>query len=124
MEQRHGQRIKLNDNDNELERVLERLEIIHETFYETSPIENSVIRIIPSMKQKVFYGLKFAFSSIFPLEQNPVEHDLWIQASKFGAACSLQVDSTTTHLIAGKRGTVKYDTAKETPGLCIVNVQW
>ncbi|KAJ3411753.1 Carboxy-terminal domain (CTD) phosphatase [Chytridiales sp. JEL 0842] len=117
------------DNDKELTNVMNLLIDIHRQFYERKaqniPSKPADVRVImPEIKQKVFRGLHFVFSSIIPLGCDPQKHEIWKLSVQFGASCSTELTRHTTHLIAAKRGTAKTNQGRTVPGLFIVKPEW
>jgi RNA polymerase II subunit A-like phosphatase len=113
----------MQDNDNELESLSEALDTLHLKFYSQINQQPQVAQILPTIKQRVLAGCRIVFSGVFPLGKDPIYHELWISAIKFGAIAQLDIDETSTHLIAAKVGTVKCKKALEMK-MWIVKPEW
>ncbi|KAG0012900.1 Carboxy-terminal domain (CTD) phosphatase [Entomortierella chlamydospora] len=122
----------MDDNDDELIRVLKILEAIHEQFYDNREnfIQNrstkkaDVKAIIHSMKSEVLKGVNVVFSGVIPKHQNPEKTDIWRQADGFGAHCLHEVDSRVTHVVAAQLGTEKVMKARRRKNIKIVRPEW
>ena len=92
--------------------------------------------IIPKMRQSVLKGAKILFTGVIPTNVPPQRSPIWNTARAFGAIIHDKLvpglDSTnprtvmraTTHVIAGKPGTVKLKEARRVPGIKIVSPRW
>ncbi|KIK70552.1 hypothetical protein GYMLUDRAFT_253918 [Collybiopsis luxurians FD-317 M1] len=132
----------LKDDDIELIRVNEILSEIHKRFYQAydehmkkikqpqyqnrKPDKPSydVTRIIPNMRSDVLKGVHLLFSSVIPLDTKPESTEIWRMAHMFGAKCTTELSSETTHVVAAKRGTVKVDTARRRGNIKVVWLSW
>ncbi|KAF9357690.1 Carboxy-terminal domain (CTD) phosphatase [Mortierella sp. AD094] len=122
----------MDDNDDELKRVLKILEAIHEQFYDNrenfmqnrSTKKADVKAIIHSMKSEVLKGVNVVFSGVIPKHQNPEKTDIWRQADSFGAHCLHEVDSRVTHVVAAQLGTEKVMKARRRKNIKIVRPEW
>jgi len=116
----------LTDDDIELHIVARVLQTVHETYYDLS--DGQVVadsrHIMTRMRRKVLEGCVIVFSSVIPLGVDPTTHESWINACYSGARCSSNLDDTTTHLVAGMRGTAKINQAKRMPGIKVVRIEW
>ncbi|KAF8982184.1 Carboxy-terminal domain (CTD) phosphatase [Entomortierella lignicola] len=121
----------MDDNDDELKRVLKILEAIHEQYYDLAEIlkdnankKADVKAIISSMRSEVLKGVCIAFSGVIPKHQHPEKTDIWRQASSFGAYCVHEVDSGVTHVVAAQPGTEKVMKARRRKNIKIVRPEW
>ena len=92
--------------------------------------------IIPNMRQSILEGTKILFTGVIPTNIPPQRSAIWNTARAFGAIIHDKLvpglDSTiphkkmkaTTHVIAGKPGTVKMKEARRMIGIKIVNPHW
>lgn len=129
-----------NDDDVELLEMLDLLKRIHSNYFNqlekqhpnfmqnlealntyNIPIVN---KLLSKEKMNTFKGLKFVFSRIIPLNQDPKENEFWKEAEAFGAKCQLDINEETTHIITDQRQTSKVKKALETPGVNIVHIHW
>ncbi|GAA96229.1 uncharacterized protein L969DRAFT_44452 [Mixia osmundae IAM 14324] len=113
----------LKDTDAELYRIEQLLLKVHTDFYAEQSSQD-VKLIIPNIKESVLRGCKIAFSSMIPLGTNPEAADIWKLAKMFGAYCSSDVNSKTTHLVARNPGTVKVQQAQKRQDLHVVWSNW
>ncbi|KAF9913635.1 Carboxy-terminal domain (CTD) phosphatase [Lobosporangium transversale] len=122
----------LDDNDDELKRVSNILMDIHEQFFDVMENHNAgytkeapdVKKIITNMKRRVLQGVHLVFSSVIPLGQDPQRADIWRHAQHFGAACSHDIRSSVTHVVAAKPGTAKVNKARQNKKIHIVRPEW
>ena len=149
----HQRHHLLEDNDTELYRLRQRLETIHQRFFEeydrrrtqslggrvaalsrgrAQPKDKDIdLRlvpdiktIIPRMKRKVLEGVVIVFSGVLPLGTDILNADISLWTRGFGATVAQKVNSRTTHLVAGRNRTVKVREATRYPKIKIVTVQW
>ena len=92
--------------------------------------------IIPNMRQSVLKGTKILFTGVIPTNIPPQRSAIWNTARAFGAIIHDKLvpglDSAnphkkmkaTTHVIAGKPGTVKMKEARRMIGIKMVNPHW
>ncbi|KAF9430350.1 Carboxy-terminal domain (CTD) phosphatase [Podila epigama] len=121
----------LEDNDRELENVLEVLELIHERFYDArenfkqkqSKHDADVKVVIRDLKKSVLHGVHLVFSGVIPLGVPQENTDIWKQAEAYGATCSTDINSHTTHVVAPRAGTSK-TTKALARGLKVVKPEW
>ena len=143
-------RVKIEDPDSFLHHLDGILHRIHSTFYSQftemtnghdistmSDIPTPDLKlIIPKMRQSVLKGAKILFTGVIPTNVPPQRSPIWNTARAFGAIIHDKLvpglDSTnprtvmraTTHVIAGKSGTVKLKEARRVPGIKIVSPRW
>ncbi|KAJ1673793.1 CTD phosphatase Fcp1 [Spiromyces aspiralis] len=82
---------------------------------ETSEDLPDVTNILPIMKNAVLQDCRFVFSAVIPINPGmppPHRSDIWRWATEFGAECQLEIDDSTTHVVAGKPGTEKVHQAR------------
>ncbi|KAL1957939.1 hypothetical protein VTO42DRAFT_5331 [Malbranchea cinnamomea] len=150
---RHHRHHLLEDNDTELFRLQERLELIHQQFFEeydrrrtqslggrvtalsggrAQPknkdvdlrIVPDIKTIIPRIKRKVLEGVVIVFSGVLPLGTDVLNADISLWTRSFGATVAQKVNSRTTHLVAGRNRTAKVREATRYAKIKIVTVQW
>jgi RNA polymerase II subunit A-like phosphatase len=140
------------DNDEELSRLQERLEMIHAEFFdeydrrraslggrvsalrgERAPPKDKgvdlhlvpdVKQIIPAIKKKVLEGVVLVFSGVLPLGTDTLNADISLWARGFGATIAQKINSKTTHLVAGRNRTAKVREATRYLTISIVTIQW
>lgn len=59
------------------------------------------------IRHEILEGCKIVFSHLFPKICPPTNQPLWKMAVELGAICTMNVDSSVTHVVAGDRGTDK-----------------
>lgn len=120
------QRAVLRDDDEELDRVHNILGEIHQQWYaqwdsfpasrdrkgeevKRAEVASPAVKdILADLKRRVLAGCRIVFSSIVPLETDPIGTDLWRLALEFGATCTTDLESGgVTHVVAAKPGTMK-----------------
>ncbi|KAF7307500.1 RNA polymerase II subunit A C-terminal domain phosphatase [Mycena indigotica] len=137
----------LKDDDNELVRIRQLLEEVHQEFYtvyersshETLPPPPATSRrngptkpkppydvteIMLRKRAQVLAGVHLVFSGVIPLDTNPQTSEHWRLARMFGAKCSTELTPETTHLVCAKPGTVKADTAMRRGGIYVIRSEW
>lgn len=96
----------LQDDDRDLKYIKRTMTALHATFFNRLDQGDEggadVCHILPWMKKQILAGVHLVFSGIVPVGHDATKNDLWIQATQFGATCSLELSSLTTHLIARK----------------------
>ncbi|GAA5893047.1 hypothetical protein JCM8208_004329 [Rhodotorula glutinis] len=104
----------LKDDDLELVRLYEILLTVHERFFEEHETQGSadVASIIPSLKRRTLASTHLVFSGLVALGQSPESSEYWKLATSFGAHCSADLSSSTTHLVANQEGTAKVHQAR------------
>lgn len=141
------------DNDTELQHLEERLQQVHESFFEEYDrrrtqslggrvtalrgerihhkdkgidlrIVPDIKTILPQIKRPVLQGVVLIFSAVIPLEADTQNADISLWAKSFGAAVAQRFSQRTTHLVAGKNRTSKVREATRYPKVKIVTLQW
>ncbi|KPV72112.1 uncharacterized protein RHOBADRAFT_55955 [Rhodotorula graminis WP1] len=104
----------LKDDDRELDRVYEILSTVRDRFFEEHEARGSadVASIIPSLKRLTLASTRLVFSGLVALGQSPESSEYWKLATTFGAHCSTDLSSATTHLVANQEGTAKVHQAR------------
>ena len=98
-------RPKIQDDDNDLKFVKRTMTALHATFFnrlDRNEQGADVCHILPWMKSQILSGVVIVFSGVIPIGHDPQRNELWIQATQFGAVCQLEMNASTTHLIARK----------------------
>ncbi len=128
VKENHGMERLLYDDDDELVGLEQALVDIHQEFYETleqKKIHPDIQVLLPRMKQKVFEGLTFVFSGLFPVGNNINNESIVIWAKSFGATISSSIAYETTHVITKSPHTLKARLAKTMiPSVKIVHPNW
>ncbi|KAI0363753.1 hypothetical protein BV20DRAFT_1039761 [Pilatotrama ljubarskyi] len=136
----------LKNDDTELSRVKQILELVHERFYDAwenrkpedeerhhkrkhgkrveTQREYDVRTIIPRIRMQTFEGCHILFSSVIPLDTRPEATEIWKTAHAFGAKCYTELAPRVTHVVAAKRGTQKVDAARRRGGIKVVWLAW
>lgn len=143
----------LEDHDQELFFLQDRLENVHKQFFEEYERRRkrnlekgriSILRgertirdrdidlellpdikvVMPQIKAKVLGGLVLVFSGVLPLGTDLQNADISLWAKSFGAIISSRIGSKTTHLVAGRNRTAKVREATRYPRIKIVTTQW
>jgi len=118
----------LYDDDDELVGLEKALDDIHEEFYQILEQKHEhpdIQTLLPRMKQKVFGGLTFVFSGLFPLGSNIHAENIVIWAKSFGASVKSDITFETTHVITKSPHTYKARLAKTMiPGAKVVHPNW
>ncbi|GJQ11247.1 hypothetical protein GpartN1_g3038.t1 [Galdieria partita] len=131
------------NDENYLGRLEQLLIQIHERFFEgleqcqhasltgdsnhvKLPISD-VKLILAEMRHRVLRNCYLTFTGIFRLEESPEVSTVWRLAQEFGAICSKQVTSETTHLIVDSQrglhtGKTKY--AAQRGDIFLVTLEW
>ncbi|KAI0684753.1 hypothetical protein BC835DRAFT_1523744 [Cytidiella melzeri] len=141
--EKHLRKALLKNDDVELVRVQKLLEEVHKQYYdayEARPREHikrrpghkrpdhmdpyDVRSIIPQLRLNTLQGTHILFSSVIPLDTRPESTEIWRTAHAFGAKCYTELNRQITHVVAGKRGTVKVDAARRQGGIKIVWLAW
>ena len=143
-------KVEIKDSDSFLVSLGDVLKRIHSTFYTqlsemlggrdistTSDITTPDLKaIIPEMRQSVLKGAKILFTGVIPTNIPPQRSPIWNTARAFGAIVHDKLVpglastrprtamKATTHVIAGKSGTVKLKEAKRATGVKIVSPRW
>lgn len=143
----------LEDHDQELYQLQNRLEQVHLQFYEeydrkrTSALGGRVAAlrgekahskdrdvdlklvpdvkdIMPHIKQRILGGVVVVFSGVLPLGIDFQNADISLWAKSFGVVISSRINARTTHLVAGRNRTAKVREATRYPNIRIVTTQW
>ncbi|KAG8941759.1 Carboxy-terminal domain (CTD) phosphatase [Tulasnella sp. 419] len=133
----------LRNDDNELERVWQILEEIHQRFFDlydrnieagiawNSEQSKSQLRskpdvkaIIPAMKAEVLAGVHLLFSGVIPLKTNPARSEAWKYAREFGARCYTELVDVVTHIVAAQPGTSKVESGLRKPNIKVMKARW
>lgn len=142
----------LEDHDTELFHLQDRLERVHQEFFEEYDRRRnkavggrvSVLRgdrisrdrdvdlrvlpdiksVMPQIKRKVLGGVVVVFSGVLPINTDLQNADISLWAKSFGVAISSRIGSRTTHLVAGRNRTAKVREATRYPKIKIVTTQW
>lgn len=80
--------------------------------------------IIPTMKAQTLRDTHLVFSGLVALGSRPDDSEYWKLARTFGARCSADLSSSTTHLVANGWGTAKVHSAQRNPRIKIVYPEW
>lgn len=113
----------LHDPDDYLQFLKDILIQIHDTYYEAYDkflkkefADLPDVRgVVPFLRSKVLYGQTIVFTSVIPQAfYGPASHHrAYIVARQLGAKVEDQISNATTHLVATKRGTSKYQDAQK-----------
>lgn len=144
----------LEDHDQELYQLQNRLEQVHLRFYEeydkrrrAHPVGDrvAVLRgekvhsknkdvdlryvpdvkdIMPQIKARILGGVVLVFSGVLPLGIDFQNADISLWAKSFGVVISSRINARTTHLVAGRNRTAKVREATRYPDIKIVTTQW
>lgn len=150
---RHQRHHLLEDSDTELNKLQDRLQMIHSIFFDEYDRKRSIslggrvsalrgerippkdkateLRIVPdikvimpSLKRKILGGVVLVFSGVLPLGTDTLNADISLWARSFGATIAQKVNSRVTHLVAGRNRTAKVREATRYPSINIVTIQW
>ncbi|KAJ5793611.1 NLI interacting factor [Penicillium paradoxum] len=143
----------LEDHDQELFQLQDRLEQVHLQFYEEYDKKRTlalggrvaalrgekvhskdkdvdlklvpdVKDIMPQIKRRILGGVVLVFSGVLPLGMDFQNADISLWAKSFGVTISSRVNARTTHLVAGRNRTAKVRDATRYPNVKIVTTQW
>lgn len=118
----------LYDDDDELVGLEKALVDIHQEFYKTledKHVHPDIRVLLPRMKQKIFEGLTFVFSGLFPVGNNINSESIVIWAKSFGASVKPTITMKTTHVITKSPHTFKARLAKTMiPSVDVVHPNW
>uniref|UniRef100_A0A1D1ZU23 protein-serine/threonine phosphatase n=1 Tax=Auxenochlorella protothecoides TaxID=3075 RepID=A0A1D1ZU23_AUXPR len=88
------------------------------------PAAPDVRPVLAERRRAVLAGVRLVFSHVIPLGAPAPSHPLWVGAERFGAQCSLALETgSTTHLLAGNPGTEKVIQARAA-GIWVVTQGW
>ncbi|EGU12936.1 putative RNA polymerase II CTD phosphatase Fcp1 [Rhodotorula toruloides ATCC 204091] len=109
-----------------MEAIHEILSNVRERFYEQHDAKGAadVADIIPAMKAQTLRDTHLVFSGLVALGSRPEDSEYWKLARTFGARCSADLSSSTTHLVANGWGTAKVHSAQRNPRIKIVYPEW
>ncbi|KAJ5382730.1 hypothetical protein N7517_000641 [Penicillium concentricum] len=143
----------LEDHDQELFQLQNRLEQVHLQFYDEYDKRRTlalggrvaalrgekvhsrdkdvdlklvpdVKDIMPQIKRRILGGVVLVFSGVLPLGIDFQNADISLWAKSFGVTISSRVNARTTHLVAGRNRTAKVREATRYPNIKIVTTQW
>ncbi|CAG8238862.1 unnamed protein product [Penicillium salamii] len=143
----------LEDHDQELYQLQDRLEKVHLQFYDEYDKKRSsalggrvaalrgekvhskdrdvdlklvpdVKDIMPRIKQQILGNVVLVFSGVLPLGIDFQNADISLWAKSFGVTISSRTNARTTHLVAGRNRTAKVREATRYPSIKIVTTQW
>ncbi|OQE41234.1 hypothetical protein PENCOP_c005G03751 [Penicillium coprophilum] len=143
----------LEDHDQELFQLQNRLEQVHLQFYDEYDKRRTlalggrvaalrgekvhsrdkdvdlklvpdVKDIMPQIKRRILGGVVLVFSGVLPLGIDFQNADISLWAKSFGVTISSRVNARTTHLVAGRNRTAKVREATRYPNIRIVTTQW
>jgi len=80
--------------------------------------------VIPYVRRKTLQGCTIVFSGVVPTNSSLERSKPFLLAKAMGATVREEVDSTTTHLVAARVGTIKVNEARRLPEVCIVTPDW
>eukprot|EP00871_Galdieria_phlegrea_P005407 jgi/Galph1/5868/GphlegSOOS_G4486.1 len=130
------------NDENYLRRLQEILEQVHEQFFDTKKVEENDIEkdpfhwlslkrdvklILSQMRHMVLKSCYISFTGVFRLDEPVQVSWIWRLAEEFGATCSKEITSRTTHLIAdSQRGlhTNKTKQAAQRGDIFLVTYEW
>ncbi|XP_073278092.1 RNA polymerase II C-terminal domain phosphatase-like 4 isoform X1 [Primulina huaijiensis] len=99
------------ESDGALTTVLRVLLRIHSLFFDPGRDDNLVDRdvrqVLKRVREEVLMGCKVVFSRVFPTNFQAEQHHLWKMAMQLGATCSMELDSSVTHVVSLDAGTDK-----------------
>ncbi|XWS52292.1 hypothetical protein CRYUN_Cryun11dG0055600 [Craigia yunnanensis] len=96
--------------DGALASVLKVLRQIHHIFFDeldSNLASRDVRQVLKTVRKEVLKGCKIVFSHVFPTKFQADSHLLWKMAEQLGATCSMETDSSVTHVISMDVGTEK-----------------
>ncbi|KAF3898023.1 RNA polymerase II subunit A C-terminal domain phosphatase [Trichophyton interdigitale] len=150
---KHHRHHLLEDNDSELPLLQERLQLIHQRFFEEydrrrtqalggrvtaltghrAPTKDKAVdlqivpdvkNLMPEIKRVALGSVILVFSGVLPLGTDTQNADISLWAKSFGATITSKINSRTTHLVAGRNRTAKVREATRYTKIKIVTVQW
>lgn len=80
-------------------------------------------QVLKSVRKGILQGCKIVFSRVFPTSVPAESHQLWKMAEQLGATCSVELDSSVTHVVATDPKTEKSRWATEEEKY-LVHPQW
>ncbi|KAL2928485.1 RNA polymerase II C-terminal domain phosphatase-like 4 [Bienertia sinuspersici] len=63
--------------------------------------------VLKQIRKEVLKDCKLVFSRVFPTKSQAANHHLWKIAEQLGATCSIELDSSVTHVVSTDAGTEK-----------------
>ncbi|KMS99186.1 hypothetical protein BVRB_2g047230 [Beta vulgaris subsp. vulgaris] len=119
-----------NEADGALATVLGVLKKIHSKFFDPEHGDESddfaardVRQVLKQFRKEVLKDCKLVFSRVFPTKFQADNHHLWKMAEKLGATCSMELDSSVTHVVSTDSGTEKSRWAVQN-GKFLVHPRW
>ncbi|XP_039253889.2 RNA polymerase II subunit A C-terminal domain phosphatase-like isoform X1 [Styela clava] len=133
-EESSDMRQNFQDNDDYLKYLQDILTQIHNTYYEAyEKYLNKDFKdlpdvrgVVPFLRSKVLYGCSIVFTGVIPqtFTLPKHRHRAYVTARQLGAQVEDDVSDRTTHLIAMKKGTTKYQDALKRKKIKMVAVEW
>uniref|UniRef100_A0A803L210 RNA polymerase II C-terminal domain phosphatase-like n=1 Tax=Chenopodium quinoa TaxID=63459 RepID=A0A803L210_CHEQI len=116
-----------NEADGALATVLGVLKSIHEKFFDPENGDDFAARdvrqVLKQIRKEVLKDCKIVFSRVFSTKYQAANHHLWKMAEQLGAKCSIEVDSSVTHVVSTDAGTDKSRWALQ-HGKFLVHPRW
>lgn len=84
---------------------------------------NVMVQVLKQVRKEILKDCKIAFSRVFPMKFQAAHHHLWKMAEQLGATCSVEVDSSVTHVVSTDSGTEKSRWAVQN-GKFLVHPKW
>ncbi|XP_021729225.1 RNA polymerase II C-terminal domain phosphatase-like 4 [Chenopodium quinoa] len=116
-----------NEADGALATVLGVLKSIHEKFFDPEHGDDFAARdvrqVLKQIRKEVLKDCKIVFSRVIPTKYQAANHHLWKMAEQLGAKCSIEVDSSVTHVVSTDAGTDKSRWALQ-HGKFLVHPRW
>lgn len=82
-----------------------------------------MMQVLKQFRKEVLKDCKLVFSRVFPTKFQADNHHLWKMAEKLGATCSMELDSSVTHVVSTDSGTEKSRWAVQN-GKFLVHPRW
>ena len=64
-------------------------------------------QVLKMVRKDILKGCRILFRHVFPINFRADSHELWKMAEQMGATCSVDLDSSVTHVVAEHAGTKK-----------------
>ncbi|CAO2826015.1 unnamed protein product [Amaranthus hypochondriacus] len=116
-----------NEADGSLATVLGVLKKINGLFFDPEREDDFAARdvrqVLKQVRKEILKDCKIAFSRVFPMKFQAAHHHLWKMAEQLGATCSVEVDSSVTHVVSTDSGTEKSRWAVQN-GKFLVHPKW
>lgn len=109
-----------------LQAFLRMVECVHASYFQDldAGYEADVRQLMQQARSHVLDGVRIVFSRMFPASCTaPESTNIWQEALSLGADCSMTVDSSTTHIVAGDSRTEKARDGRRV-GAFIVSPRW